>query len=95
MDVGILDHDTDVSTIAAPLEEIVLEILRMEPGQIQLTGQSNLFELGLESLNVVELLTRVEIQFDIIIDVEDLSADLFQCYGKLQAFVARKVAEGS
>ncbi len=95
MDVGIIDYEADVSSIAQPLEEITLEILRMDAGQAALTAQSNLFELGLESLNVVELLTRIEVRFDIIVDVEDLSADLFQCYGKLQAFVARKVAEGS
>jgi acyl carrier protein len=67
----------------------------MEPGQIRLTAESNLYELGLESLNVVELLTRIETRFDIIIDVEDLSADLFQTYGSLLAFVAGKLAEGA
>jgi acyl carrier protein len=81
--------------IDRPLSEILLEILRMEPGRMRLTEASNLYELGLESLSVVELLTRIEIRFEIIIDVEDLSAELFRTYGSLLGFVARKVAEGA
>jgi acyl carrier protein len=95
MDTGIATAAPDVSAIDQPLAEIILDILRMEPGQTRLTEASNLYELGLESLNVVELLTRIEMRFDIVIDVEDLSADLFQTYGSVLAFVARKVAEGT
>jgi len=95
MDTGIATTAPDVSAIDQPLAEIILDILRMEPGQQRLTEASNLYELGLESLNVVELLTRIEMRFDIVIDVEDLSADLFQTYGSVLAFVARKVAEGT
>jgi len=95
MDIGIIDATPHAASIDQPLADIILDILRMEPGQIRLTAESNLYELGLESLNVVELLTRIETRFDIIIDVEDLSADLFQTYGSLLAFVAGKLAEGA
>jgi acyl carrier protein len=95
MDIGTCDAITHPSAIAQALEPILLDILRLEPGQAALTDESNLYELGLESLNVVELLTQIEIRFDIVIDVEDLSTDLFQSYGDLRAFVARKAAEAS
>jgi acyl carrier protein len=95
MDIGVIDATSQLSAVEPALCDILLDILRMDPGQATLTAESNLYELGLESLNVVELLTRIEIHFDIVIDVEDLSADLFQSYGELRAFVARKVAEGA
>jgi len=93
MDIGITAAPPDSAAIAPALEEILLDILRMETGQVTLSEESNLYELGLESLSVVELLTRIELRFDIVIDVEDLSADLFQYYGSLLAFVAAKAAE--
>jgi acyl carrier protein len=94
MDIGIIDATPQSAAVAPALEDILLDILHMEPGQVTLCEDSNLYELGLESLNVVELLTRIEGHFDIVIDVEDLSADLFQYYGRLLEFVARKAAGG-
>jgi acyl carrier protein len=92
MDIGVIDTIPTTSEVGPALAEILLDILRLEPGQVTLSADSNLYDLGLESLSVVELLTRIEIRFDIVIDVEDLSADLFQSYGELRAFVARKTA---
>lgn len=82
--------DTEV---ADRIRSIVAEILRIDATDAQISEETNLYELGLESLNVVELLTQIEIAYDITIDVEDLSAELFNRFGTLVDFVQRKLDE--
>lgn len=81
------------SSVAEQVKEIVAATLRIDPLDARFTDETNLYELGLESLNVVELLTQIEMAYDITIDVEDLSADLFTCFGTLIEFVHKKVEE--
>lgn len=81
------------SSVAEQVKEIVAATLRIDPLDARFTDETNLYELGLESLNVVELLTQIEMAYDITIDVEDLSADLFTRFGTLIEFVHKKVEE--
>jgi len=79
--------------IADQLREVVLNVLQLDLPQDAITLETNLHELGLESMNVVELLTDMEARFDLTIDVEDLSATLFSRFGNLVEFVQRKSDE--
>jgi acyl carrier protein len=79
--------------VAAAIRGIVTDVLKLHAESITIDEDTNLYELGLESLNVVELLTQIEISFDVTIDVEDLSAELFGRFGTLVAFVRRKIDE--
>ncbi|MBU4010559.1 MAG: acyl carrier protein [Proteobacteria bacterium] len=45
----------------------------------------------LDSLAVVNILTAIEEMFDIIIDDEDVSAELFATLGSLSAFIETKL----
>ena len=88
------DYEAIASTnVADQLKEIVTTILRIESADVHFNDDTNLYELGLESLNVVELLTQIEIANDITIDVEDLSAELFTRFGTLVRFVQAKLDE--
>lgn len=73
------------------LRGIVMHVLRLSVPDSSLTPATNLYELGLESLNVVELLTEIETLYDVVIDVEDLTAELFTTFGSLAAFVQGKI----
>jgi acyl carrier protein len=73
------------------LKDIVLKVLKLETPASALNEQTNLHELGLESLNVVELLVDIEAAFDIVVDVEDLNTEMFVSLGSLAAFVRAKV----
>lgn len=79
--------------IADQLRDAVLTVLQLDLPKDAITLETNLHELGLESMNVVELLTEMEARFDITIDVEDLSAALFSRFGNLVDFVVRKSDE--
>lgn len=79
--------------IADQLRDAVLNVLQLDLPKDAITLETNLHDLGLESMNVVELLTEMEARFDITIDVEDLSATLFSRFGNLVDFVQRKSDE--
>jgi len=85
------DPSLNDNSVESDIRDIVVEILRMQDRQNEITLESNLFELGLESLNVIELLTAIEMNFDITIDVEDLSGELFENFGNLVNFVQAKI----
>lgn len=78
---------------AETLRRIVIEVLKLELEPAAIGDETNLYELGLESLNVVELLTQIEMAFEVTIDVDDLSTELFGRFGTLAAFVQRKLDE--
>ncbi|HEX4369110.1 MAG TPA: acyl carrier protein [Rhodopila sp.] len=83
---------TVMSDVAIQMQEMTLNVLRIEAPIGFLQPDTNLYELGLESLNVVELLTQIEMTFDLTIDVEDLDAALFSRFGNLVDFVEAKIA---
>lgn len=78
-------------TTAEILRGIVSNVLKLEVAPTEIIAETNLYELGLESLSVVDLLTQVEIAFGIVIDVDDLSAELFGRFSTLTEFVQRKI----
>jgi acyl carrier protein len=90
MNTTVQDEAVLSPSIDDELKDIVLKVLKLQLPPSALTDASNLYELGLESLNVVELLTDIEARFDIVIDVEDLSAELFAVFGRLAEFVRSK-----
>ncbi len=81
--------------ISLRLKRILLEVLRLDIPAETINDQTNLYDLGLESLNVVELLTDAESEFDIIVDVEDLSEELFAHFGNLRRYIQEKVNESA
>lgn len=80
--------------IDAMLRDIVAQIVRLEDRPERITPEANLFDLGLDSLSVVALLTSIEQRFDIEIDVEDIGGGLFESYDALLSFVRSKLALG-
>ena len=81
--------NAEPATIEA-LKPIVLKVLKWPIVDAALTENTNLYEMGLESMNVVELLTDIETAFGIVFDIEDLSAEIFSTFGSLAAFVEAK-----
>lgn len=72
------------------VREILAEILAIDPGTIRIEPSSNLFELGLDSTNVVEIFLMLERRFDLQFDEADLTTDLFERYENMLAFIDAK-----
>ncbi len=78
------------SSTRAGVFDSVEAVLHLDRATIVLTEESNLYELGLDSIIVVELLTDLEDRFSIRLEIEDLSEELFAKLGHLVALVESK-----
>ena len=79
--------------IKTSLRQLFVETLRLPiaPDDI---GETNLVaDWGIDSIGVMELLTRVENRFQILIDDADISPSLVDSLETLSNYIARKQAE--
>lgn len=78
----------DVDTVI----EVLVSTLGIEDGAVGFGASTPLFgELPeLDSLGVVELIAALEDRFDIQVDDEDITGDVFETVGSLAAFVGSK-----
>lgn len=74
--------------IATNLKSCLLSTLGTHLSAELIEGDTNLFDLGVDSMNMTELLLQVEQRFKFVLDPEDLSSDLFLRFDNLVAFVA-------
>ncbi|ALV58639.1 MULTISPECIES: acyl carrier protein [Burkholderia] len=78
--------------IATALKSCLLSTLGTHLSAELIEGDTNLFDLGVDSMNMTELLLQVEQRFKFVLDPEDLSSDLFLRFDNLVAFVASHVS---
>lgn len=83
------------SAIDRKLRKILSDVLGLKPGQADdFTSQTGLFgELPeLDSMAVAGLLTEMEDRLDIVIDEDEIDAEIFETYGNLLDFAFAKHA---
>lgn len=75
--------------IEAKIKEIVIELLQLEKTADMIDSDENLFleEYGYNSIDALELSIKIENEFDISIQDEDLNAELVQSVGSLTRYV--------
>ena len=81
--------------IKSGLRELFVDTLHLpiSPAEV---GETNLIaDLGSDSIGVMELLTRVENQFNILIDDADVSPDLVDSLNTLADYIAQKKSDAS
>lgn len=86
--------DATPDTTLAGVVEVLVRTLGIEDRAAGLTRDTGLFgELPeLDSLGVVELASALEERFDIEIDDEDFTGEVFETVGSLTDFVAARTA---
>jgi acyl carrier protein len=74
------------------METKLLEIIQNEilESSKTLTPESNLFEAGLDSMAIMQLLLHIEDHFQVSLDPADLSRENFQTASKITALIASK-----
>ncbi|ARF87051.1 MULTISPECIES: acyl carrier protein [Burkholderia cepacia complex] len=77
--------------IATALKSCLLSTLGTHLSTELIEDDTNLFDLGVDSMNMTELLLQVEQRFKFVLDPEDLSSDLFLRFDNLVTFVASHV----
>jgi len=64
---------------------------------LEMNDQTELFGAlpELDSMSVAALLTEIEDRFDIVIDDDEVDADMFETFGSLILFLRNKTGEGA
>lgn len=73
--------------------KILLKQLKITPNADQIDEQSELLGhgLGLDSVEILNLVTRIEEEFDLIIDDDELLPEYFRSVGTLITFIEEKL----
>lgn len=73
------------------IKEAICSVLRKDVDFTGITEETDIMEaLGLNSIVAIELVVRMETLFDIEIDDEDLSTDLFRTLSNIADYVEKK-----
>ena len=86
---------SDANDIDRQMRRILVDVLGVAPATAEaLTENSPLFGAlpEIDSMAVAGLLTEIEDRFGILIDDDEVDAELFATFGNLVSFVARKAA---
>lgn len=82
-----------IEEIEAGVRAVLSDVLAIEPSRTA-TFQTNTELFGalpeLDSMAVASLLTEIEDRFGIIIDDDEVDADMMETFGSLVAFALRK-----
>ena len=81
-----------VATLEAVTQEVI-DLILAEVGVVDLTADSTLQSVGLDSLKVMSLIFKIEARYDFLLDEED--ADDLQTVGDLAALVIRRTEDQS
>jgi acyl carrier protein len=89
-----MTHDTHSpgrDEIAATIRSCLLSAIGSAMAADLIADDTSLFDVGVDSMNMTDLLLRLEQRFGFTLTPEDLSADLFLRFGNLVSFVESHV----
>lgn len=84
------------SDLVAGVSDTLAEILGIEDRRDQLTADTELFGSlpELDSLSVLELATALEAKYDLVIDDDDFTGEVFESIGSLADFIGSRSTSG-
>jgi acyl carrier protein len=81
--------------IKSGLRELFVETLHLPISPTEMRETNLIADLGIDSIGVMELLTRVENQFNILIDDADVSPGLVDSLNTLADYITQKQSDAS
>ncbi|MBN3787490.1 acyl carrier protein [Burkholderia sp. Ac-20353] len=78
--------------VPATVKACLLSVLGSSLSAELVVDDTNLFDVGVDSMNMTELLLQLEQRFGFTLAPEDLSAELFLRFSNLVAFVESHVS---
>jgi len=89
-----MTHDTPGpgrEEIASTIRSCLLSAIGNTMAADLIADDTNLFDVGVDSMNMTDLLLQLEERFGFTLAAEDLSSDLFLRFGNLVSFVESHV----
>ncbi|AJX00923.1 acyl carrier protein [Burkholderia gladioli pv. gladioli] len=84
-------HGPGREEISATIRSCLLSAIGSTMAAALIADDTNLFDVGVDSMNMTDLLLQLEQRFGFTLAPEDLSADLFLRFGNLVSFVESHV----
>jgi len=84
-------HSPGRDEIAATIRSCLLSAIGSTMAADLIADDTNLFDVGVDSMNMTDLLLQLEQRFSFTLAPEDLSSDLFLRFGNLVSFVESHV----
>lgn len=81
--------------IKSSLRKLFVDTLRLPISPAEMRETNLIADLGIDSIGVMELLTRVENQFKILIDDADVSPALVDSLDTLSDYIAQKKSDAA
>ncbi|RXV65352.1 acyl carrier protein [Burkholderia stabilis] len=75
------------ASVSETVKTCLLSVLGSTVSTDLIVDDTNLFDVGVDSMNMTDLLLQLEQRFGFTLAPEDLSADLFLRFGNLVSFV--------
>lgn len=85
---------SDAEAVTAEVRRIVIEALHAQKSANSIAAETRLETLGLDSLNVVDVLLGIEETFDISVDDAAIEPETVETVGSLVAFVLDRLERG-
>jgi len=73
-------------------KELIIGVLSLDMNADEIKNSTNLYNLGLDSMNVVDLLLELERTIGFALDPEDIRPEMFEKFDKLVEFLSSKVS---
>ncbi|MDC6167152.1 acyl carrier protein [Paucibacter sp. XJ19-41] len=83
--------DLDQAKIEADLKNLVIRVLRIEIAPAAIQHDTSPFDLGADSMSVVDLFLAMEDQFGIKLNDDELSPAVLTNFGTMLGFVIKKL----
>lgn len=84
-------HSPERDEIAATIRSCLLSAIGSTMAADLIADDTNLFDVGVDSMNMTDLLLQLEQRFGFTLAPEDLSSNLFLRFGNLVSFVESHV----
>jgi acyl carrier protein len=81
--------------IKTALREIFIDTLRLQMSPSQVGEEDLVARLGIDSIALMEIITRVENRFRIVVEDEDVSPTLVNSFDTLARYIAGKTSKGT
>jgi len=82
-------------TIREKLGDIIVKSLRLTRAPATFDGVKLIDDLGISSVDALEILINIEVEFGVEIPDDDLRSDLLESLDVLEAYVQRRLAASS
>lgn len=87
-----VDQET-TNRVADELKSLIIRVLHLDIAPSAIKSETSPFDLGADSMTVVDLFLAMEDQFGVKLHDDELTPDVLSSFGKMLAFIENKITK--